>query len=72
MFLLLHPQSVHERPFVKNFEEFAIDYHLTAHILIRYGQKYIAHWEINTKRKHKREKNHLHDAHSLKVCRECT
>ena len=49
---------------MKNFEEFAIDYHLTAHILIRYGQKYIAHWEINTKRKHKRAKNHLHDAHS--------
>ena len=33
-------------------------------ILIRYGQKYIAQWEINTKRKHKRAKDHLHDTQS--------
>ena len=46
-------------------EEFAINYNLTAHILIRYGQKYIAQWEINTKREHKRAKDHLHDTHSF-------
>ena len=65
--------SKRERPSVKIahirlrisvFEEFAIEYNLTTHILIRYGQKYIAQWEINTK--HKRAKNYLHDTHSLK------
>ena len=54
--------SKHKRPSVKIayirlridlFEEFAIDYNLTAYILIRYGQKYIAQWEINKKRKRK-------------------
>ena len=50
------PSSKHKRPSVKIayirlridlFEEFAIDYNLTAYILIRYGQKYIVQWEIN-------------------------
>ena len=50
--------------FLKNF-----DYNLTAHILIRYGQKYIAQWEINTKRKHKRAKDHLHNTHFLRHSR---
>ena len=57
----------HIRQRIDVFEEFAIDYNLTAHTLIRYGQKYIAQWEINTKRKHKRAKDHLHDTHSLRV-----
>ena len=58
---------VHIRLRIDVFEEFAIDYNLTTHILIRCGQKYIAQWEINTKRKHKRAKHHLHATHSLIV-----
>ena len=55
----------HIRLRVDVFEEFAIDYNLTAQISIRYGQKFIAQWEINPKRKHTRAKDHFHDTHSL-------
>ena len=62
--LAVASSSKRKRPSVKTayirfFEEFAIDYNLTAHILIRYGQNSIAQWEINTKRKRKRAKDHL-------------
>ena len=41
----------------------------TAHISLRVDvleHEYIVQWEINTKRKHKRAKDHLHDTHSLR------
>ena len=43
-------KTAHIRLRIDVFEKFAIDYDLTAHILIRYGQKYIAQWEKDTKR----------------------
>ena len=58
-------KTAHIRLRVDVSEKFAIDHNLTTHISIRYAHKYIAQWEISTKRKHKRAKDHLHDTHSL-------
>ena len=80
MVTILMSPSERERPSMKIahirlkidvFEGFAIDYNLTVHTLIGYGQKYIAQWEINTKRKHKRAKDHLHDTHSFRILSIC-
>ena len=58
-------KTAHIRLRTDVFEEFAFDYDLTACILIWYVRKYIAQWEINKKRKHKRAKDHSYDTQLL-------